>query len=214
MQARKEQIPWVMAAGRALLGPVVIVGERCNWSGIALASLVVTALVSDIFDGMLARRWHSDTAGVRLFDTLCDTVFYVCVAVALWIGQPQTWRAHASLLAALLALEIANFGLAFAKFGKPPSYHSYLAKSWGLVLAAAVIAAFASGHGGPLMLLALATGIVCNLEGLAMSLVLPVWRRDVKTLRAAWRIRSELREQVGTNLRIGKRPRLALLGGR
>ena len=33
------------------------------------------------------------------------------------------------------------------------------------------------------MTLALVLGIACNLENLAMSLVLPVWRRDVKTLR-------------------------------
>ncbi len=166
MQARKEQIPWVMAAGRALLGPVVIVGERCNWSGVALASLVVTALLSDIFDGVLARRWHSDTAAVRLFDTICDTAFYVCVGIALWIGQPQTWHAHAGLLAALLAFEAANFGLAFAKFGKAASYHSYLAKSWGVVLAGGqhVIAAFATGHDGPTMRCALATGIADPLQ--------------------------------------------------
>jgi hypothetical protein len=54
MKLRKESIPWAMAASRALLGPVIIVGERCGWSGVALASVVVTALLSDIFDGVLA----------------------------------------------------------------------------------------------------------------------------------------------------------------
>ena len=67
---RKEQIPWVMAAGRAALGPVLIVGDKCGWSGVGLAALVVTALVSDIFDGVLARKWHCDTAAVRLFDSI------------------------------------------------------------------------------------------------------------------------------------------------
>jgi CDP-diacylglycerol--glycerol-3-phosphate 3-phosphatidyltransferase len=77
---RREQIPWMMAAGRAALGPVLIAGEACGWNGLALASMVLTALQSDIFDGVLARRWGCDTGGVRLFDSMADTVFYLCAA--------------------------------------------------------------------------------------------------------------------------------------
>lgn len=197
MQIKKEQIPWAMAAGRALLGPVILAGEACGWSGIGLAWLVVTALVSDIFDGVLARRWRCDTAGVRLFDSMADVVFYVCVAIALWIGQPLVWRVNAPLLIVLLALEAVSFGVALAKFGKPASYHSYLAKAWGLVMATAVVTVVASKHTTPFMPVALVLGVVCNLEGLAMSWLLPVWHKDVKTLRAAWRLRQELRGKAG-----------------
>ena len=105
----KKQIPWVMSAGRALLGPVLIAGEACGWSGVMTAWLVVTALVSDIFDGVLARRWHCDTAAARLFDSMADTVFYVCAAIALWIGVPQVWRENAALLAVLVGLEAVRF---------------------------------------------------------------------------------------------------------
>ena len=198
----KKQIPWVMSAGRALLGPVMIAGEACGWSGVMTAWLVVTALVSDIFDGVLARRWQCDTAGVRLFDSMADTVFYVCAAIALWIGVPQVWRANAGLLAVLVGLEVARYGLDFAKFGKPASYHSYLAKLWGLVMASAVVMVFASGRTSVLIPLALGLGIACDLEGLAMSLMLPVWRKDVKTLPVAWQLRGQM---VGS---IGKAPRV------
>lgn len=201
MTVQKEQIPWAMAAGRALLGPVLIAGERCNWSGLGLATLVVAALFSDIFDGVLARRWRCDTAGVRLFDSMADTVFYTCVAIALWIGQPHLLRADAGLLVALLVVEAASFGVAFAKFGKPASYHSYLAKTWGLAMASAVVTAFAwPGWAGAGRLLgaSLALGIACNLEGIAMSALLPVWRKDVKTLRAAWLLRQELSSRLVT----------------
>jgi len=56
---------------------------------------------------------------------------------------------------------------------KPASYHSYLAKTWGLVMAIAVIVVFATiarNHAHPG---GLALGIACNLEGLTMSLLLP-----------------------------------------
>jgi hypothetical protein len=36
---------------------------------------------------------------------------------------------------------------------------------------------------------ALVLGVLSNLEGLAISLIMPVWRHDVKTLAMAWRLR-------------------------
>ena len=200
---RSRSIPWAMAAGRALLGPVLIFGERCNWSGLALVSLVLTALLSDIFDGVLARRWRCDTAAVRLFDSIADTVFYVCAAIALWVGQPNFWRDNAVLLAAVLIAEAANHGFSLAKFGKPASYHSYLAKTWGLVLATAVIAALVTRHANPLIPASLLLGVASNLEGLAMSLILPTWHKDVRTLRAAWHLSILMRNSLTHDTGLG-----------
>lgn len=181
----RQLVPWCMASFRAALGPVVMIGERCNWSGTGLAALVVAALVSDIYDGVLARRWKCDTAGVRLFDSMADTMFYVCVGIALWFGRSPALRDNAGLLLALLGLEVVHYTFAFAKFGKPASYHTYLAKTWGLAMVAAVVAALATGGGGLLIRLSLGFGILCNVEGLAMSLILPRWERDVKGVAAA-----------------------------
>ncbi|HEV2646481.1 MAG TPA: CDP-alcohol phosphatidyltransferase family protein [Acidobacteriaceae bacterium] len=187
----RNLIPWVMAAGRAMLGPVLILGASCGWNGVALASMVVAALLSDIFDGVLARRWRCDTAGVRLFDSMADTVFYAGAAIAVWVGRPQVWQRNATLLVILLGMEGVRAGFEFAKFGKPASYHSYVAKAWGLILAAAVVAAFVWPGAQWLMPVALAMGILTNAEGLMISIMLPVWRHDVKTLKDARRLRRE-----------------------
>lgn len=188
---RKQHLPWLMAAARAVLGPIVILGQACQWSGAALASLIVIALFSDIFDGVLARRWHCDTPAVRLFDSMADTAFYLCTAAALWLRYPHLWKTHALLFSSLLTLEITRFLYDFAKFGKPASYHSYLAKSWGLLLAISIVTAFLTPHAEILIAAALLLGILCDLEGLAMSILLPTWHRDVKTFRHAYRLRTE-----------------------
>ena len=193
MRMWKQQIPWLMTAGRALLGPVLVIGEKCAWNGFTLAALIVAALLSDIFDGILARRWHCDTAAVRLFDSMADTFFYACVAAALWIGKPAVWASYRTPVLILLALEAGRIAFDLIKFGKPASYHSYLAKTWGLVLASAIVTVFAAGHAVVLMGGAIALGVACNVEGIAMSLMLPVWRRDVKTLAMAWAMRREMK---------------------
>jgi CDP-diacylglycerol--glycerol-3-phosphate 3-phosphatidyltransferase len=178
--------------GRAALGPVVVLGERCGWNASALAAIVLTALVSDIFDGVLARRWKTDTAALRLSDSLADTTFYLCVAAAIGFGMPAVWHPYRSGVLLVLGCEALHFVLDFIKFGKPASYHSYLAKTWGLVLAVAVVVTFATQHASIWMTAAVALGVLSNAETLAMSVILPVWRRDVKTLALAWRIRMDL----------------------
>lgn len=192
MRVNRELVPWAMAVGRAALGPVMVLGARAGWNGLAMAGIVLVALLSDIFDGVLARRWRCDTAPVRLADTIADTVFYVGVGVAVWVGRRGVLREDAGLVLALLGLELARYAVEFARFGKPASYHSYLAKAWGLVMASAMVAVFASAHGAGWLAAAMVVGLVSNAEGLAMSLVMPEWRKDVKGLVAAWRIRREV----------------------
>ncbi|HXS13084.1 MAG TPA: CDP-alcohol phosphatidyltransferase family protein [Acidobacteriaceae bacterium] len=188
-QLLKHRIPWLMAAGRAVLGPAMVLAESAGWSGLTLAAMVVSALLSDIFDGVLARRWRCDTAAVRLFDSMADIVFYACCAVALWLRHTSLMRSLAAPVAAVVGLEALSLATAFIKFGKLPSYHSYIAKIWGLVLASAVVAAFVTKHPAGWLVAALALGAVSNLEGLAMSIIMPVWQQDVKTIAEAWRLR-------------------------
>jgi len=97
-------------------------------------------------------------------------------------------------------LEAMRFAFDFAKFGKPSSYHTYLAKAWGLVMGIAVIGVFALDRSNEFVPAALVLGILCDLEGLAMSLVMPVWRKDIKTLRAAWHIRRQMVDGGRTSL--------------
>lgn len=58
--------------------------------------------------------------------------------------------------------------------------------------------------GVELVILPLALGIACYVEGLAISLMLPVWRKDLSTLRVAWQLRGQM---VGS---IGKAPHIVL----
>jgi CDP-diacylglycerol--glycerol-3-phosphate 3-phosphatidyltransferase len=185
----KERIPWLMAGARALLGPVMILGERARWNGVTLAALVVVALLSDIFDGVLARRWKCDTAGVRLFDSMADIVFYLGCAIALGLRHPNIVRGFALPIVAVIGLEALCLAVALIKFGKLPSYHSYIAKTWGLVLASALVAGFVTNHFAGWLTAALVLGTLSNFEGLLMTLIMPVWRQDVKTLAVAWRLR-------------------------
>src|SRR5271154_6002848 len=185
-------IPWALIGLRVLGCPLIVFGAWRGWAGGWLGAIVVVALVSDIYDGILARRWGGETAALRMSDSVADTIFYLGVVWALWIREPGVLRENAWWLVGLFGIEGARYGFDFWKFGKAASYHSYMAKAWGLLIAAAVVGVLSFGGLRWLVWVALVFGTVVNAEGLAMSLMLPRWKNDVKTLGRAWRLRKEM----------------------
>lgn len=199
----KHKLPWAMVISRAALGPVIVLLSRYSHRGILLATCVLAALFSDIFDGILARRWRVATGLLRRCDTLADTIFYAGLILVVMLYYPATVRRVWLLLVLLAVLELIQHMFSLLKFGRLASYHSRLSKVWGLLLAAALIALFEFGW-DKMLPLAIAWGILCNLEGLAMSFVLPAWHHDVPTLGYAIWMRRELEYQA----RLQRKPRV------
>lgn len=188
----KLRLPLLFIFFRIGLGPVVIALGLLSARGLLLVGCIGLALLSDIFDGGLARLWQIDTEKIRRWDTRADTFFYACVLLTAVLRYPMAFERRWILLAGLVAVEIFQHAFAAMKFGRHASYHSVLSKIWGLMMASAMCALLGFGLDNWFLDLTLFWGILCNLQGFIMSLMLPCWHRDVPTLFHAVRLRREL----------------------
>lgn len=189
----RKAIPWAMVIFRALLAPTMIAAAVWLTSPqLWLGAMIAAGFLSDVYDGILARRWGTATAALRISDSAVDTVFYLGVLAVIVLRHWPAVRERLWLLATVLALEAIRAAFDWLKFRRMASYHSYAAKLWGVLLAIATIALLCFDSAYWLLTVALIWGIVCDLEGLAMSALLPVWTHDVKTLGRA----VELRRQI------------------
>jgi phosphatidylglycerophosphate synthase len=155
----------------------------------AFAVCLVVAFLSDVFDGILARRLGVATANLRRLDSAADSVFYVGATFAVWHLQPSAITERWMPLLALATLEIGRYALDYAKFRREASYHMWSSKLWGIALFAGFMSLLAFGSDGVLVDLMVYLGIAVDLEGLAISLILTAWRSDVPTLYHAFRLR-------------------------
>lgn len=180
--------PLLLTALRAALAPVVVLLGFFFPSRPAFAICLIAAFLSDIFDGILARRLGIATPSLRRLDSIVDTVFYGAASLAVWHLQPAAIVDRWPQLLALLALELSRYAFDFLKFGRESAYHTWSAKFWGVALFAAFMSLLAFGKDSYIVDAAIWAGIAADLEGLAISLALPRWQNDVPSIYHALKL--------------------------
>lgn len=185
-----RHFPLALTAMRALLAPVLVLLAILFPAKALLGACLVLAFLSDVFDGVIARRLQVSTPGLRRLDSLADSLFYIGALFAAWHLHPSVIQAHLPALLVLIALEIARYAFDLAKFGREASYHMWSSKLWGIFLFAGFYSLLALGSPGPLFKLAIYAGIVADCEGLAISMILREWRTDVPTFAHAMQLQS------------------------
>ena len=199
MGALTRRIPLALTTLRLLLAPVLVGFVSVNAPGIAFAGVVLAAFASDYLDGVIARRLGMATPELRHFDSRVDLVFYATAAWVVWRLHPDVARSVAVPALIVIGLDVVRHVFDFTKFGRDVAYHAWSSKAWGLALAVALVLLLGYGITQPFIPIAVGLGMIAQLEGLAMSVVLPVWSTDVPTLFRALEIRKSLALDANTD---------------
>lgn len=177
-----RRLPISLTALRAVLAPALLVISYHGGSHAAFAACLLAAFVSDVFDGILARRLGVATPRLRRLDSAVDTLFYLTALYCVWRLHPGALLAHLRALLALACLEALRYLFDWVKFRREASYHMWSSKLWGIALFLAFVSLLALGADNAAIGIAIYVGILADLEGLAISFVLGTWQADVPTL--------------------------------
>ena len=184
-----KSVPFWLTVTRAALVPIMVCLALFYPSKAAFGSCLIVAFVSDIFDGVIARRLGVATPDLRRLDSAVDTLFYLSAVFSAWYLYPQVILSRMTPLVVLGVLEISRYCVDWVKFGREASYHMWSSKLWGIALFVGFFSLLALGSANVTLSLAIYLGIVADLEGLAISAVLPHWRADVPTVVHAFNMK-------------------------
>jgi phosphatidylglycerophosphate synthase len=182
-------VPLLLTLLRAGLAPVIVLLALVLPSPAAFAACLIAAVLSDYFDGVVARHLGIATPNLRRLDSIADSLFYLSALFAAWWLYPQALAERLGPLAVLIGLEILRYVFDYAKFRREASYHMWSAKLFGVALFLGFFALLVFASDGLLVSLAIYVGIVSDIEGLAISFVLREWRTDVPSIFHALRLR-------------------------
>jgi CDP-diacylglycerol--glycerol-3-phosphate 3-phosphatidyltransferase len=152
----------------------------------AFLCLYVFLVFTDWIDGKLAILLHQRTEfGARL-DSAADAMLYAGLLFGFcWLKWEfvlqQAWWIFAALASYALTA-----GAGLIKFKRMPSYHTWAAKGTNHLVFIAVICLFADWAVWPFYV-AIWAAILTNLEATAITLTLPQWRADVRSIYHAIR---------------------------
>lgn len=189
----KTQIPIILIFSRLVIGFTVIILSVAQVDGYkAIAIILLTVgLLTDIFDGIIARQLNISTQKIRRLDSSVDQVFFISFAIATYIQCPLFFKANILKLTILFGFEALTYLVSFLKFRKEIATHSIGAKIWTLVLFATLIQVILQCQSILLFNICFWVGLLTRLEIIAIILILKKWTNDVPTFYHSIRLRQD-----------------------
>jgi CDP-diacylglycerol--glycerol-3-phosphate 3-phosphatidyltransferase len=180
---------------RLLLGPIALACALTNVPRWIYLPILITATLSDIYDGILARRFGVATPTLRRYDSITDVIYYLFILAVAWrLCQPilaQNWI----LIMLILFSEAGCILVSYVRFGKYPATHSYLAKFYGLCLLAALVALLVFNASSWVLVALTIVALITNLEIIVIHFAMNTPPVDVRSIFALPKVCSDtLRE--------------------
>ena len=185
-----RHVPNVLSGARALAVPVLLV-LAFEEQRTAFTWVLIPALLSDIFDGWIARAFALESKLGAALDSVADSLMLFVSVYGIWVFHPEVIREHAWLCGIAVGLWALEDLLALARYGRLSSFHTYLSKVVANLLGLFIGWLFLFGFEPWMLHLAAGTSIVASLEELVLLRVLPEWRADVRGL---WWVLRERRD--------------------
>jgi CDP-diacylglycerol--glycerol-3-phosphate 3-phosphatidyltransferase len=183
----KRHVPFALTTLRLLLGPVALGCALAGMARLVFLPILIVGTLSDIFDGILARRFGVATPALRRYDSITDVIYYLFILGTLWRLCHTVVIQNLWAVAIMLFTEAAAIFVCAVKFRKYPATHSWLAKFYGLCLPGCLIALLAFNAGSWAIILLAIVALVTNSEIITMHLVADKPPVDVRSIFSLWR---------------------------
>ncbi|QTD38606.1 CDP-alcohol phosphatidyltransferase family protein [Polaribacter batillariae] len=189
----KLNIPQQLILFRFLLAPIILclayfIGES---SKPIILILMYLGLISDILDGIIARKQEISSEKLRRLDSQTDMVFWLSIGFATWILYPNLIKENSIAIWSILIMEIACYVISYLKFGKETCTHAFLSKIWGLTLLIAFTSLIGFNYAGIPFYLAIIFGLISHIDVILIILILPKWTHDIPSAYHAYLIRKK-----------------------
>lgn len=187
-----KQLPNFLSLVRLVGMPPLLVAAMAAGSRSWFFGFLCVAWLTDALDGFLARRLHAESERGRMLDSGADYVTTaLCITGLCWLWPEVVRREWLWLvLGAAGFFGIVIYGL--VRCGRPPGYHTWLAKALAVALPFA-LASLLSGWSSIPFHCVMGLQVLGVAEELTISLLLPGFSGEMPTAWHAWR-----RHEAGT----------------
>lgn len=166
---------------RILVFPVILYFALSGKETLFVIFLVVN-LLTDVVDGFIARKLKMETeTGARL-DSMADNLTYLLAFTGIFVFKWEAFRPHFASFLVFIAFLFSTVILSLIKFKRFPSFHLYSTKIGGYIEGIFFFILFTVGFITPFYYFMISWGILAAIEHIAIQLIIPDMRSNVKGL--------------------------------
>ncbi len=144
-----------------------------------IVAIMIWAIISDIFDGIIVRRLNISTKRLRRLDSFIDQVFWICTLVGAFNMCRTFFESNYMKFFIILSLEGLTYFISFLRFRKEVATHAILSKFWTLTILGTLIQIVLSCSSVMVFNVCFYFGILTRIEIIAILLILKEWTNDV-----------------------------------
>ncbi len=187
----RSLVPNLLSALRIALMPAVLltaVGGSKPW----FVGLLVAALLTDAFDGFLARRLHAESELGRKLDSLADYLVMITGIAGIALLWPDIMRRELPWVATGLVAFFAVVIYGFVRLGRAPCYHTWASKILAVACGPTLIPLLAEWSAVPFHVV-MTLLVLCGAEEILIAALVPWHVGEMPTVWHAWRLRRTAR---------------------
>lgn len=187
----RSLVPNLLSALRIALMPAVLltaVGGSKPW----FVGLLVAALLTDAFDGFLARRLQAESELGRKLDSLADYLVMITGIAGIALLWPDIMRRELPWVATGLVAFFAVVIYGFVRLGRAPCYHTWASKILAVACGPTLIPLLAEWSAVPFHVV-MTLLVLCGAEEILIAALVPWHVGEMPTVWHAWRLRRTAR---------------------
>ncbi len=146
-------------------------------------------LLTDIFDGIIARQLNISNEKLRRLDSQTDLIFWLSIGFSAWHLKSGILENYTVSISVIFIMEILCYVISIYKFGRETCTHAYLSKLFGLSMFVAFFNLIAFNQGGIVLFSAVLIGLISHIDRILITLILNQWTYDVPSFYHAILIR-------------------------
>ena len=179
-----KKIPFLLIYSRILIGIVIgfIAFFEVNNHQISIVILMAIALLTDIFDGIIARKLNVSSEKLRIWDSNVDLFFWLASIVSIFFLNFNFVWENSIWIGSVILLELLSYLISLIKFKKTIATHSILAKFWTITLLLFLIDLCLNRSSQIPFFICVGLGIISRIEILLIIFNLKKWTTDVPSI--------------------------------
>ncbi len=179
-----KQIPYILIYSRIIFAILIILLLSFPYIGSDywVVGLMVFAILTDVFDGIIARRIGVSSERLRVLDSNVDQFFWLVTVVSVFYDSKEFILAEIVWIGIILLLELSTYMVSYFKFRRTIATHSILAKFWTISLLIFLIDLVLNNQSFYPFLVCVILGIISRIEILLIIVRLKKWVTDVPSI--------------------------------